>query len=166
MIAEAAAHLRHRRTSAAAVAALPDLIELLVIAVRAGCAPAAAIGVVSRHAPAPLRPVIDEVEHRLRRGSCFADALSAFTDAVGTPAAGFVDALATTDRYGLAMQPVLDRLADDIRLERRSAAERQSRTLPVRLAFPLVVCILPAFVLIAIAPAVIGALSTLQSTPA
>ena len=97
-------------------------------------------------------------------GNGFADALAAFTDALGAPAAAFVDSLATADRYGLPIQPVLDRLADDIRTERRAAAERQARTLPVRLAFPLVTCILPSFVLLAIAPAVIGAISTLKGT--
>ena len=39
-----------------------------------------------------------------------------------------------------------------------------ARRLPVRLSFPLVVCTLPSFVLLAIAPAVLGALSTLQGT--
>jgi hypothetical protein len=34
--------------------------------------------------------------------------------------------------------------------------------LPVRLAFPLVMCTLPSFVLIAIVPALLGAVSTLR----
>ena len=153
----------HRRTAAAsAVADLPDLVELMVIAVRAGCVPAAALQIAARHAPTSLRPVLADVDHRLRRGRSFADALTAFSDALGPAATGFVDALATADRYGLALQPVLDRLSDDIRAERRAAAERDARTLAVRLAFPLVVCVLPAFTLVAIAPAVIGAISTLR----
>jgi tight adherence protein C len=164
MIVSAIGGIRRRRSIEAALGELPDLVELLVVSVRAGCAPAAAVGVVIPHASASLRPILHEVEHRLRRGNGFADALAAFTDALGAPAAAFVDSLATADRYGLPIQPVLDRLADDIRAERRAAAERQARTLPVRLAFPLVTCILPSFVLLAIAPAVIGALSTLRGT--
>ena len=61
-------------------------------------------------------------------------------------------------------RPVLDRLADDIRAERRRRAERQARTLPIKLAFPLVVCTLPSFVLLAIVPALLGAVSTLRDT--
>jgi tight adherence protein C len=161
--------MKHRRLgrrppAAAAVAALPDLIELLVIAVRAGCVPAAAIALIRPHVPPPLTVTVDEVCHRLQRGSSFADALAAFSESLGPAATGFVDGLATADRYGLPLQPVLDRLADDIRTERRAAAERQARTLSVRLAFPLVVCILPAFALLAIAPAVLGAVSTLRGS--
>jgi tight adherence protein C len=108
--------------------------------------------------------VLAEVEHRLRRGQRLADALSAFTEELGHPATAFVDALATADRYGLPLGPVLDRLADDIRGERRRRAERHARTLPVRLSFPLVVCTLPSFVLLAIVPALLGAVSTLRGT--
>jgi tight adherence protein C len=152
------------RRRAAALAGLPDVIELIVVAVRAGCTPASAIGVIAPAAPGPLRPVLAEVEHRLHRGQRLADALTAITEALGPTAAGFVDALATCDRYGLALGPVLDRLADEIRIERRRQVERQARTLPVKLSFPLVVCTLPSFVLLAIVPAVLGAVSTLRGS--
>lgn len=151
-----------RRRRLAALDALPDLVELIVIAVRAGATPAAAVAAAARRGPVELSPVLTEVDHRLRRGQRFADALGAFTEALGPDAAGFVDALATADRYGLPIGPVLDRLADDIRTHRRHQADRHARTLPVRLAFPLVVCTLPSFVLIAIVPALLGAVSTLQ----
>jgi tight adherence protein C len=143
---------------------LPDLVELIVIAVRAGATPTAALAVAAPNAPRPLVGVLDDVAHRLQRGQRLADALSAFTEALGHEANGFVDALATADRYGLPLGPVLDRLADDIRDDRRRRAERQARTLPVRLSFPLVVCTLPSFVLLAIVPALLGAVSTLRGT--
>ena len=72
--------------------------------------------------------------------------------------------MATADREGLPLAPVLDRLAADARSSRRRLGEAAARRLPVRLSFPLVACTLPAFVLLAIAPAVIGALSTLRGT--
>ena len=50
------------------------------------------------------------------------------------------------------------------RAARRRLGEAAARRLPVRLTFPLVTCTLPAFVLLAIAPAVLGALSTLRAT--
>jgi tight adherence protein C len=150
------------RGRARALDDLPDLVELIVIAVRAGATPTSALGVAAPHAPQRLRPVLDDVHHRLRRGQRLADALAAFTDALGPGAAPFVDALATAERYGLPLGPVLDRLADDIRGERRRRVERQARTLPVKLSFPLVVCTLPSFVLLAVVPALLGALSTLR----
>jgi tight adherence protein C len=141
---------------------LPDVVELIVIAVRAGATPAAAVVEAAAFAPPTLAPILDDVTHRLQRGQRLGDALTAFVDALGADAAAFVDTLATADRYGLPLGPVLDRLADDIRADRRRAAERYARTLPVRLAFPLVVCTLPSFVLIAIVPALLGAVSTLR----
>lgn len=156
---------RERRRRSAALELLPDLVELVVIAVRAGATPAAALVAVGRSAPAPLQPVLGDVEHLLRRGQRLADALVAFTTALGPGAAVFTDSLATADRYGLPLGPVLDRLADDIRVERRRQAERHARTLPVKLAFPLVVCTLPSFVLLAIVPSLLGAVSTLRGSP-
>lgn len=153
-----------RRTRAGALDQLPDLVELIVIAVRAGATPTAGVIEAARHAPPMLAPVLDDVAHRLDRGQRLADALTAFADALGPDAAMFVDALATADRYGLPIGPVLDRLADDIRTERRRHAERHARTLPVRLAFPLVLCTLPSFVLVAIVPALLGAVSTLRGS--
>ena len=137
-------------TKGRAVEALPDLYELVIVGVRAGLTPAAAITVAERHVAPVLRPALAEVVHRLARGARLADALGALSEQVGPAAAGFADALAAADRYGLPIEPVLDRLAVD------------ARTLPVRLAFPLVVCTLPAFVLLAIVPALLGALSTLR----
>lgn len=142
--------------------ALPDLIELIIVGVRAGLTPSAAIEAVAGHAPPEVRPAVAEVVHRLHRGARLADALGALPERLGPPATSFADTLATADRYGLPIEPVLDRLAVDARAVRRHDAERYARTLPVRLAFPLVVCTLPAFVLLAIVPALLGALSTLR----
>ena len=55
-------------------------------------------------------------------------------------------------------------MADEARQHRRRGAEAAARELPVRLSFPLVLCTLPAFVLVAIVPLLVGALSSLRST--
>ena len=81
---------------------------------------------------------------------------------VGAPGRELAAAIATADRDGLPLAPVLDRLAADARAARRRSGEAAARRLPVQLSFPLVVCTLPSFVLLAIAPAVLGALSTLR----
>jgi hypothetical protein len=47
-------------------------------------------------------------------------------------------------------------------VQRRRWAELHARRLPVQLLFPLVVCILPAFGLLAIVPLVLSALSSLR----
>ena len=90
--------------------------------------------------------------------------MQALPEQLGPAAASFSDSLATADRYGLPIEPVLDRLAAEVRIERRRDAERYARTLPVKLSFPIVICTLPSFVMLAIVPAVLGALSTLRGT--
>ncbi len=155
---------RQRRQGELVSRALPDLIDLVILGVRSGLSPTHALTVAAAHAPAAVRPAFDEVQHRLQRGQRIADALQALPELLGPAAATFADSLATADRYGLPIEPVLDRLAVDVRNDRRRLAERHARTLPVRLSFPLVVCTLPSFVLLAIVPAVLGALSTLRGT--
>jgi len=151
-----------RRRPTSGVEALPDYIELVIVAIRAGLSPSLAVTVAASQAPPALGPALTEVAHRLERGARLADALTALPELVGAAAATFTDALGTADRYGLPLEPVLDRLATDARDQRRRDAERNARTLPVRLSFPLVLCTLPSFVLLAIAPALLGAISTLR----
>ena len=84
---------------------------------------------------------------------------------MGAAALGLSDLVGSADRYGLPLAPVLDQLAAQARADPRPADEAAARSLPIKLAFPLVVCTLPSFVLLAIAPAVMAALSSLHETP-
>jgi tight adherence protein C len=144
--------------------AMPSAIELLVICIHAGLTPTQAIGELARLAPPPIRPGFQDAEQRLHRGAGFADALTALTGRYGPSALALVSALGTAVRDGLPLAPVLDRLTDEANAGRRRAGEAAARRLPVRLSFPLVVCTLPSFVLLAIAPAVLGALSTVRGS--
>ena len=69
------------------------------------------------------------------------------------------DALAVTERSGAPIGPALARLADDSRASTRRRAEARARTVPVRLLFPLVFLVLPAFALLTVAHALISGLA-------
>jgi len=163
-----AAATRQRRTKRMALlaieAAMPDAIELLVMCLHSGSSPAQSIAQLTREAPPPLRPAFDAVEQRLHRGAGFAEALGALTSSCGRCALPLVAAMSAAVRDGLPLAPVLDRLTDEAVDARRRHGEAAARRLPVRLSFPLVVCTLPSFVLLAIAPAVLGAISSLQGS--
>jgi len=143
---------------------LPDAIERIVLMVHAGLSPHLAVRDACRSSPPAVRPAFELVAHRLDRGVPLGEALGALTDVLGPRAAPVADAFAAADRYGVPLEPLLDQLARDARAERRRLDEASARRLPVQLAFPLVVCTLPSFVLVAIAPAVLAALSSLGAT--
>jgi tight adherence protein C len=141
--------------------AFPDAVELLVLTVQSGLTPNQAVRNLVATAPDSLRAAFAAVTHRLDRGAPLADALAALRDEIGPSAGALVDAIAGAERYGLPLAPVLERLADDARAARRRIGEADARRLPVKLSFPLVVCTLPSFVLLAIAPSVLAAISSL-----
>ena len=67
-----------------------------------------------------------------------------------------------SERYGAPLGAGLERLADEVRRDRRRRAEEAARRIPVKLLFPLVGCVLPAFALLTVAPLVAGALGSLR----
>lgn len=144
--------------------ALPDAMDLLVLSVRAGLSPFQAVGELARSDEPVVGDAFAEVVRRTQRGQPFADALAALPECLGPSAAALADVIATSDRNGLALGPVLDQLTVEIRAARRRLDQAEARKLPIRLSFPLVTCTLPSFVLLAIAPAVIAALSSLGGT--
>lgn len=144
-------------------AAMPDLLDLLVVSLQAGLPVAEALATIRRHAPDVVVPAIDVVLDRVDRGARLIDAIVGLVDVLGTRALALVAAIGATERDGLPLTPTLDRLADDARAHRRRAAEIDARRIPVRLAVPLVCCTLPSFVCIAIGPLLVGALSSLRS---
>ncbi len=143
---------------------LPEALELLVLSVRAGLTPVQAVRDLATFDEPAIGEAFAEVVRRTERGRPFADALTALPELLGAGAGGLADVIATSDRHGLPLAPVLDQLTDEVRSGRRRIEQAEARKLPVRLAFPLVACTLPSFVLLAIAPAVIAALSSLGGT--
>lgn len=144
--------------------AMPSAIELVVVCVHAGLTPARTIEVATGYVDPAVRPGFEAVLLQLHRGRSLGDALGELVALLGRPARELVTAIAGADRDGLPLAPVLDRLASAARAERRRQGEAAARRLPVRLSFPLVACTLPSFVLLTIAPAVLGAVSTLRGS--
>ena len=144
--------------------ALPDAMDRLVLGVRAGLTPFQSVTELAASTEPFVGGAFAEVVRRTERGQTFADSLAALPELLGPAAAPLADAIATSDRNGLALGPMLDQVAAEIRAARRRLDQAEARKLPVRLSFPLVTCTLPSFVLLAIAPAVIAALSSLGGT--
>jgi Flp pilus assembly protein TadB len=144
-------HRARRAHDAAVLRELPVAIDLLGVAVGAGCTPFGAVDVVATWCPPLLADALARVTRACRLGETFDGALHAA--ALETPAlAPVVDALGAAARLGAPVAPTLARLSDETRASLRRTAEARARTVPVRLLFPLVLLILPAFGLLTVAP--------------
>jgi tight adherence protein C len=150
-----------RADKAAVTASLPDATDLLLVAIHAGLTPELALRRLVTYLEGPLREAVEQVFERLENDERFGDALDALIDKLGEPARPLVAALTGSERYGLPLGPALDVVATISRDQRRRAAETAARKLPVRLSFPLVLCILPAFIVLTVIPAIFGALRAL-----
>jgi Flp pilus assembly protein TadB len=141
----------------------PDALDLLVLSIHAGYLPAQAIVEITPFLSKVLQPAFTAVDGAMQRGDRFADALDQLQMQLGPIAQPLVDSLSAADRYGLPLAPVLERLSFEARQQRRRDTDATARELPVRLAMPLVLCTLPSFVLLAIVPLLLGALSSLHA---
>ncbi len=155
--------LGRRRTSvrrdAELARELPVAIDLLAVAVGAGCTPYLAVGVAAQWSPPAVAAHLDEVRRDCTLGVGFAQALDRVASdcPILQPLA---DALLASDRYGAPVGDALTRLASEERAALRRRAEARARTVPVRLLFPLVFLVLPAFGLLSVVPVLLVGLSS------
>jgi hypothetical protein len=151
---------RARADDAALARELPVTLDLLGVAVGAGCTPHLALDVAARWSPPHLADAFGEVLRRCALGLDLESSLDAM--ATTTPRLRpLADALLTSDRAGAPIGPVLARLADENRAAVRRSAETHARRVPVRLLFPLVFLVLPAFVLLTVVPGIAAGLGRL-----
>ncbi len=153
---------RRRRRVDAIAARFPDFVDLFVLTIRAGCTPVQAFRVLAATVEQPFQAVLLDVDRRVAGGDRFAEAVGQLPIGLGPIAQALADGLALADRHGTPLAPMLDRLADDARSQRRRNADSAARQLPIRLSFPLVGCTLPSFVLLTIVPLMAGTLSSIQ----
>jgi pilus assembly protein TadC len=153
---------RLRRAVARSERELADVIDLFSLAAGSGLNLRLALAAVaSRSPPAWVEPLA-AAHARVDRGVGVADALDRLPAAVGDHAHPLVSVLVSSERYGTALLPALERLAIEARFDRRRRAEEAARRVPVKLLFPLVLCILPAFGALTVAPLLAGALGSLR----
>lgn len=141
--------------------ALPDTVDLFRLAVGAGLSVHQAVDAVAHHAPAPVGATLAEARRRVELGERLGDALDVLDD-LGDPALALAAALRGAARYGSPLGAGLERVAADARVLRRRRAEEDARRLPIQLLFPLVLCVLPAFGLLAVVPLLLASLQSLQ----
>ena len=158
--ARASRRRAHRESVVAA--ALPEAVDLLQLALGAGLSVGQAVGAVAARLDGPLAAELRRVRAETDRGRRLADALDQLPARAGEATRALVAALVAAERYGAPLAGALERLAAEVRADNRRRAEAAARRVPVKLLFPLVLCILPAFGLLTVAPLVASALRALR----
>ena len=144
---------------------MPDAIELLVLCIHAGRSPHQAIEqLAARAPPSPAGGVRRRRAAGAPRSVAGRGARRAAADPRSTGPGAGLGHRRRRPRTACRWRPCSIGWPTEARATRRRLGEAEARRLPVRLTFPLVACTLPSFVLLAIAPAVLGALSTLRAT--
>jgi tight adherence protein C len=140
---------------------LPEAVDLLTVATASGLNLPQAVAAIAARGPPRYAGAFREAADEIQRGGRVAEAVEAALAPLGDPARPLAAALLGAARYGTAIQPALDRLAIESRQLRRRLAEEAARRVPVKLLFPLVLLVLPAFVLLTLVPLLAGALRSL-----
>jgi tight adherence protein C len=144
-------HRRARRADEAVLAELPIAVDLLGVAVGAGCTPFQAVELAACWSPPRVARVLDSVVRSTALGLSFDGALQGAAERT-PPVRRLTETLRTSARLGAPAAAALARLAQEVRADVRRRAEARARTVPVRLLFPLVFCVLPAFALLTVVP--------------
>jgi tight adherence protein C len=140
---------------------LSDTLDLLTISVEAGLSLNAAIAQVVQNVPGVLSAEFARMLQEIQLGVPRADAfrnLAERTDVEELNA--FALAMIQADVFGVSIASVLRTQAQQLRIKRRQRAEAKAQQTPVKIVFPLILCILPALFIVIVGP---GAIRIWQS---
>jgi tight adherence protein C len=159
--------MRQKQRQLEILMALPDALDLLVVCVEAGLGIAAAIQRVSDEielASPALSGELALVNQEMIAGVARFDALRGLARRTGVDELyGLVAMLIQTDRLGTSVADALRAHAQSMRTRRRQRAELLARQAGAKLAFPLVLLILPALLVVILGPAAIQITKALVS---
>ena len=104
------------------------------------------------------------MQQELRAGRPREEALRALAERVGTlEVKSVVTAFIQCDRLGTSLGKALRVQAEASRIRRRHRAEARAQLAPLKMLFPTILFLMPAFMMVAMAPAVLRMLQLMQS---
>jgi tight adherence protein C len=143
---------------------LADTLDQMTIAVEAGLGFESAMARAGRNGKGPLAEELVRTLQDIAVGQPRRDAYLALADRTGvTDLRRFIRAVVQADAYGVSIADVLRTQAQEMRLKRRQRAEEKAMQIPVKVIFPLILCILPTLFIVLLGPAVLDIIEAFSS---
>ena len=142
-----------RRRRLVASREVPLFLDLLAVSTSAGLPPQLAVRIATEPLRGPLGDELRGAVDRVDLGRRWRDEIAASASRLGQHDLGrAIGLLLRTQRLGTSLADEMSRLAADVREGARVRAIERARTAPVKMLFPLVFLILPAFLLLTVVP--------------
>ncbi len=138
------------------IKSLPDAFDLITTCVEAGLGLDAALSRVAEKVEGPFADELTRTLRDISLGKQRREALRELGDRTGVPdLVSFVNAVIQAEQMGSSVGTVLRVQAEQLRVRRRQRAEEQAYKAPVKMIFPLILCIFPTLFIVILGPAVI-----------
>jgi tight adherence protein C len=148
---------RARGRQLAMLRGLPDSMDLLTVCVEAGLGLDAAFHRVAEKQRGPL---VDEIRQMLREiglGKARRDALLDLAERTQLEdVRSFANAVIQAEQLGTSLAQVLRAQSQRLRVRRRQRAEQEARRVPVKMVFPLVLCLMPSLFIFILGPIIVN----------
>jgi tight adherence protein C len=136
---------------------LADTLDQMSIAVEAGLGFDAAMVRVAKNGSGVLAGELIRTLQDVQVGMTRRAAYEELVERTQVPdLKQFIRSIIQAEAYGLALSSVLNTQAAEMRMKRRQRAEAKAMQIPVKVIFPLMLCILPVLFMVVMGPGVIG----------
>jgi tight adherence protein C len=141
---------------------VPHLLDLLAAGSSAGLSAELALRRAAEVLDGRLGDDLRALFGRADLGARWRDGFAVYAEASGSrDFRRTVTALERTERLGSSLAEASDDLATAVRTARRADMLERARTAPVKMLFPLVLLILPAFLLLTVVPVLLATVRTI-----
>ncbi len=140
---------------------LPEVLDQLMVIVEAGLGFDSALGRVVQSTRGPLIDEFARALRSIRLGQTRAEALTSLSERTGVrEVQQFVSAVKQADQLGVPLAHILRTQSSHLRELTGLQAEEKAMRLPVKLVFPMVLCMLPALFVTLLGPVAVRVINS------